>query len=240
MAEFTNVVIGIQARSTSKRFPRKVFELIDGKPVLQHVIDACNKAAHYMNNHTHKTRVIIKTALVVPEGDEIVPAFKRRVTIIEGSENDVLSRYKTLSDRLGADYIVRITADCPLIPPPYISKSIKTALINGYDYYSNVDTDIRLSVDGHDVEVISSAVLDWASKTAVDPSDREHVTTLIRRSPPDWARLGHTIGFWDCSATKLSVDTLEDLERVRAHYGRRKSAIEECERRYGKGSAHSF
>jgi len=238
--EYTTVVIGIQARSTSTRFPRKVFETIDGKPILKHVIDSCDRAAFYMNNHTHKTHVLVKVALAVPSGDEIIPAFKKKSIIIEGPEHDVLARYGILADRTGADYIVRITADCPLIPPYLITKHIKVATINAYDYVSNVDEQCRTSIDGVDCEVISRRMLDYMLKNATEPKDREHVTTYARSNPPEWARVGHVIGHLDQSNLKLSVDTIEDLERVRAAYDRVKMAIDTAEKLHGKQSVHRF
>jgi spore coat polysaccharide biosynthesis protein SpsF (cytidylyltransferase family) len=242
MGNYHNVVIGIQARSTSGRFPRKVFETIDGKPMLQHVIDAANRAAKYLNNHTQKTKVMVNVALVVPTGDEITSAFKKKVTVIEGDEKDVLSRYVTMAHRLDADYIVRLTGDCPLIPPFLISKHINTALKNELDYVSNVDENLRTSADGTDCEVMSRRVLDWLNTSATTTEDREHVTTLVRRQPPDWAigKIGHVVGFLNLSQLKLSVDTPDDLERVRWEHDRVKQAIDTAESRHGKGSVHRF
>jgi spore coat polysaccharide biosynthesis protein SpsF (cytidylyltransferase family) len=238
MAEVTNVVIGIQARSTSNRLPGKALELIDGKPMIQHVIDSCSKAARYINNFNHRTRTHVRVAMVVPEGDELARTFRNRCHVIEGPEHDVLARYLMLAKHLEADYLVRITGDCPLIPPYMITKHIKIALVNGYDYLSNVDEEFRLSVDGNDVEVISRRLVVWAGETAKEARDREHVTTIIRRETPSWAKVGHVFGFMDLSNVKLSVDTSEDLERVRAHYQVTKDRIAKWEEKHGRGSAH--
>jgi spore coat polysaccharide biosynthesis protein SpsF len=241
VAEITNVVIGIQARSTSKRFPRKVFETIDGRPMLKHVIDACDRAARYMNDHAHKTKVMVTVALAIPEGDEIAQAFRKRGTIIvEGPEDDVLSRYQQLASRLHADYVVRVTGDCPLIPPYLITKHIKTAVINAYDYLSNVDEQARTACDGTDCEVISSRMLAHMGKEAAAGPEREHVTLIARTRPPEWARIGHIVGYLDLSNVKLSVDTPEDLERVRAAYDRVKMALAKAESLRGRQNVHRF
>lgn len=238
--DFTSVLIAIQARSTSKRFPRKVFELIGGKPLLNHVIDSCDRAAKYMNNHMHSTRIMVKVALLIPFGDDIGPAFRGRAMIHEGPEHDVLARYASAVERFDADYIVRVTGDCPLIPSYLITKHIKTAKIGGYSYVSNVDEEARTAADGTDCEVISRDLMAWLSENAKDPKDREHVTTLARRSPPEWAKIAHVIGHLDLSSLKLSVDTPEDLERVREAYERVKTAQANAERLHGKASVHRF
>lgn len=240
MAHYQNVIIGIQARSTSKRYPRKVFETIAGKPMINHVIDACNRTALYLNRFTHTTKTMVSIALLVPEGDELASVFKKHYIVVEGSEDDVLSRYALASKKLGADYMVRVTGDCPMIPAYLITKHIKTAIMNNFDYLSNVDPDFRLSADGTDCEVMSARMLEHLHLTAKPGPEREHVTLLARSNPPDWAKIGHVIGYKDESTLKISVDTPEDLERVRWQYDRIQSAVERAEKKHGKGSVHRF
>lgn len=240
MSEFTNVVIGVQARTTSKRFPGKVLETIDGKPVIKHVLDACERAAKYMNTHSQKSRLLVSVALVVPAGDQLVELYRRKITLIEGPEDDVLTRYAMLAEKTDADYIVRVTGDCPLIPPYLITKHIKTAVVNGYDYVSNVDEVARTAADGTDCEVVSRALLKYVHENANDAKDREHVTLMIRRDPPAWARIAHIIGYLNLSGLKLSIDTPEDLERVRAEYDRIKLALTNAENLHGRSSVHRF
>lgn len=242
MSQIRQVWVGIQARSGSKRFPRKVFELIDGKPLLRHVIDSCDKAAFYMNRHTHQSKIMVNYAILCPFGDEIKQAFGTRCMVIEGPEDDVLARYKLLSDKVHPDYIVRVTGDCPLIPHYLITKLIKTTIANDYDYCSNVDEKCRTAVDGYDVEVMSKRALLWADTHALAGSkDREHVTTLLRsRQTPEHFKLGHVIGFLNQSHFKYSVDTPEDLDRVRVEYARVKQAQVEAEKLFGKTQVHRF
>src|SRR3990172_3802823 len=231
------VLIGVQARTTSKRFPEKVFALLGGKPVLNHMIKTCETTVTYMNRYANKTGITVKFALLVPKGDEIVKRYSHRTTILEGSEEDVLSRYYSAAQSEQADFIVRLTADCPLIPSYVISKHIKTATKNLYDYVSNVDEDLRTAADGFDCEVMSYGLLEWLNKNAQD-KDREHVTTLSHRDPPHWARIGHIIGFHDLSGMKLSVDTPEDLERVNMEYEKIEQALRQAELKHGKDSIH--
>lgn len=238
MAKLTNVLIGIQARSTSTRLPAKCFEMIGDRMLLQHVVDRCKSAADYMNRYTYKTGCGVSVALLVPFGDPIAERFRNRALVIEGPENDVLGRYMKAVQQNNPDYIVRVTGDCPLIPSYIISKHIKLALGQEYDYVSNVSEDSRTSIDGHDCEVISRKLLEHLDQTAEPGPDREHVTTLARREPPDWARMGCVIGYFDHSGIKLSVDTQEDLERTRQEYDRVSKRVVAAERRYGKQSVH--
>lgn len=232
------VLIGIQSRSTSQRFPGKCFQLIGTKRLLDHVIDSCQKAAKYSNQFSYKKEYAIEVALLIPTDDVIKKAFSS-CKIIEGPEYDVLTRYKIAQKELNADYICRITGDCPLIPPYIISKHITLAIAAGYDYVSNVDEQCRLSLDGLDCEVLSKEMLDWLDKNGKTPADREHVTLLARKQPPHWAKLGFTAGFFDQSGIKLSVDTPEDLQNVRAEYDKVGRKLRLATAKYGQNH-HRF
>jgi spore coat polysaccharide biosynthesis protein SpsF (cytidylyltransferase family) len=137
---------------------------------------------------------------------------------VHGSEHDVLSRYVTAGRLTGAHFIARLTGDCPLIPPGIISKQINIARMNNYDYLDNCHPHFRTTPDGYDVEVMSARMLAWLCENAESADDREHVTILLRRQSPEWARMNTTVSDVDMSQMKLSVDTPEDLEIVRKNY----------------------
>lgn len=237
MRRMTKGMIGIQARSTSTRLPGKCFAKIGDKMLLEHVYDACESAARYVNKFSSKTRNSVDVSLLVPMGDEIETIFKRK-SIMPGSEHDVLSRYVKAADLLDLDYVVRVTGDCPLIPPYLISKHITLAVECDYDYVSNAYGDYRTSLDGVDCEVISRRLLEHMDKNATEAFDREHVTTYAKRCPPSWAKMGCVIGFFDHSNIKLSVDTEEDLENVRREYESVNKHLTEAEKIFGKQSVH--
>jgi spore coat polysaccharide biosynthesis protein SpsF (cytidylyltransferase family) len=241
MAELKRVAIGIQARSTSERLPSKVFADVCGKPMLKWVIDAAKDAAGYLNRPGPSKNIEVSVTLLIPTGDPIKAAFGDNVRIIEGDEHDVLSRYQKLAEYHNADYVVRITGDCPLIPPPVITKAVHVAVKNRVDYVSNVDERLRVSFDGMDCEVISRSLLEFAHVNATSKADREHVTTFMRRvGLPAYFTTAHIIGYVDLAGFKLSVDTEEDLERVRAHKAKILDALNTAEVLSGSRSLHRF
>jgi spore coat polysaccharide biosynthesis protein SpsF (cytidylyltransferase family) len=241
MENLTSVLIGIQARSTSQRLPKKCFEPIGGRRMLDHVVEACQRAAKYSNKYTYRKNYTVNIALLIPDGDIIKRAFtSSQAEIIEGPEFDVLTRFMIAQAKHQADYVCRITGDCPLIPPFVISKHISLAVMGNYDYVSNVDECCRLSLDGIDCEVMSARMLTWLNINAENPTDREHVTTLARLNPPKWAKRGFTASYFDQSGVKLSVDTPEDLEAVRKEYDRVGKKLQTAERLYGRESIHRF
>lgn len=235
----TNVLIGVQARSTSERFPGKVFEKIGSKMMLQHVLDACQESAKYFNRHTDKHNITVQVALLIPVGDKIKNVFVK-TRIHEGPEHDVLTRYAEAAAKFEADYVVRVTGDCPLILSPVITKHVNTIVKCGKQYVSNVHEGIRLMPDGLDCEAFTVAALRKADQSASDKSDREHVTTWMRKNL-DKSEIGHVLPFYSLlSLGKLSVDTPEDLERVRANYKEVQESLAMAERLYGRESVHRF
>ena len=211
-----NVLIGIQARSGNTRLPGKCFESIGDRKMIEHVIDACESSADHINRKSLNHGIHVDVCLVIPEGDDKFKKYHKN--IVEGSEADVLSRYKLAVEKFDPKYLVRITADCPLIPSPLITKHIMTCVKHRLDYVHNVCPDTRTMPDGFDCEIMSREVMDYLFESVSEFEDKEHVTTLLRSNPPRWARIAHIIGPHDFSVIKLSVDTKQELERVRTNY----------------------
>lgn len=134
----------------------------------------------------------------------------------EGSESDVLGRYYACLKKYPAAYIVRLTSDCPLLDPGMIDTIVSWTTHLKADYGSNLLP--STFPDGLDVEVISARLLEYLHENATEPSDREHVTIRLRRDPvlQDQFSIFNLASITDYSGIKLSVDTKEDLERVRA------------------------
>jgi spore coat polysaccharide biosynthesis protein SpsF (cytidylyltransferase family) len=214
------ILIGIQARTGSKRFPKKIFETIGKKEVLHHIINKANKTAAYMNKNVERFGADIKTALLIPEGDkEIISKYKDMIKIYEGPETNVFGRYYNAMQETESDFIVRITGDCPLLPPFYISRHIRIAIERiEFDYVENNDPELRTHIDGFDVEVLSKKAMEWLRRNLKDPEDMEHVTTLLKRVRPDNLKYAHVAGYEDRSGQKLSIDNPEDLAEIRKQY----------------------
>lgn len=229
----------IQNRSTSTRLPNKSEKVISGKTLTEWVIHAANGSSIYLNKWALDFKIFSRVIMAIPEGDPL-KKYAYKCQIIEGPEQDVLSRFMKVDQTYKPDDYVRITADCPLIYGNLITKHVQTYLKHGYDYFSNVDPDFRTFPDGFDCEVFSSRLLNWANEATTDKYHREHVTTIMRKTPPDWAKIGHMVGFIYLPNLKLSVDTEEDLERVREHFDGISKITRLAKSRYGEGYVHRY
>lgn len=234
-----NVVIGVQARSNSSRLPNKISKRLGSRSIIYHVINNCRSSLGYINAYTHKSGINVKLVVVAPDEDPIISKL-RGLDVVTGPEENVLTRYGNVFTRYNPDFLVRITADCPLLPPYLITKTIYTGVKGNYDYLSNTDERFRTFADGYDVEFISRRAFVWADRNSVEAYDREHVTPILRREPPNEFKLGHIIGHLDLSACKLSLDTPEDYDTIRYQYESVNKKLKRAREHYGDQNTHRF
>lgn len=232
--EKINVLIAIQARSNSTRFHQKIYQMIGKKMCLQHVVDQSRSAKLYVERSNFKKEMQCTIVVVHPEKDhQLITTFKNYCNLHPGSEEDVLSRYITAAEKYKADYVVRLTSDCPLILDFIISKHINTAVFNDLDYVSNVEEVCRTSFDGTDCEVLSKKAIEWLKCNVVNPADKEHVTTAIRRERPIELNQGFISFKLDTSKMKLSLDTELDLQNIREYYHSREDKMSKAQSIFG-------
>lgn len=207
-------VIIIQARLGSTRLPRKVLADLWGRPLIDHVVERALAVCG-----------VDSVALNVPLHDytEIEQAIRnrRRLAVfgIEGQEADVLGRYLKVAEREEADVIVRITGDCPLLAVDLIETAV--AAHQAYSRKGRKHCYLPLCMpympvaDGWDCEVFSMELLRQAHQHA-SQEQREHVTTWMREPSNSLRLIVPILRQHDWTKLKCSVDTQEDLERVRS------------------------
>lgn len=201
-------VIIIQARMASTRLPGKVMMDLNGAPMLYQVMARARLASAVD---------LVTVATTTNATDDTIAEYCKvqRVQCFRGSENDVLDRYYQAARHFGAEVIVRLTADCPLLDPAVVDRVIETFRAGDYDYVSNT---IEVSYpDGLDTEVFSFTALGRAWKEAKLISEREHVTPYLWKQPGLF-RLANVKNETDFSKLRWTVDEPQDLEFVRRVY----------------------
>jgi glutamate-1-semialdehyde 2,1-aminomutase len=167
------VIAITQARMGSTRFHGKIMRKIGDQSLLElHV------------RRTLRSKMISKLIIATTTNseDDCIAEFASTLGIKchRGSTDDVLDRFHGSLLGEAAEYVVRLTSDCPLIDPELIDKVIDFAIANTLDYASNV---LAPSYpDGQDVEVFTCHAIEQAWAEATLPSDREHVTPYIWRN----------------------------------------------------------
>jgi len=200
----------IQARMRSTRLPDKVMKDIGGTTMLARVVRRTQRA-------TLLKQVIVATSNALAD-DAIVAECKRLgVEVFRGDEEDVLDRYYQAAQHYGADPIVRITADDPLIDPEVIDKVVRAFFNAQPDFAGN---NIRYTYPvGLDVDVMTFAALERTWREAAEEYQRAHVVEYMLEHPERF-RLLSVEHDGDLSDMRWTVDTPEDLAFVRAVYER--------------------
>lgn len=154
---------------TSTRLPGKVMMTVGGIPIVKRVWMAAKGSV----------------------ADKVVVAWPERYPDLD--ENDVLERFRRISNEFPSKYIIRLTSDCPLLTSSIINEACREFERSGRVYYSNRNN----YPDGFDVQIFSHYLLHHDFAT-----NKEHVITPEKHK----------------TATKfLSVDTAADLAKVRKY-----------------------
>lgn len=195
----------IQARMSSSRFPGKVVADLAGRPMIAYMVERVRKA-----RSVDLVAVITSTD---PSDDGLASTVERlSIPAFRGELEDVLNRYAGAAEAFGADVIIRLTGDCPLIDPGIIDAVAGLRQEVDADYCSNVAP--PTFADGFDVECFTRATLERAQREAVQAPEREHVT-LWMRSADNGIRRANYEALVDSSHLRLTVDYPDDLAVVR-------------------------
>jgi len=191
----------------SSRFPGKIMKELNGKPILQHIVD-------FLKHSKMIEKIVIATTDL--QEDDVVDSFAKKLNIecFRGSSKNVLERFYKCAKKFNADLIIRLTADNPLVNPKIIDDLINLCKNHNCDYVSNCLHPTY--PHGYSTcEIFTFSTLTKLYETQKDPKSLEHVTYFVRENPdsfnikelkapknlsrPDW---------------KLSVDTIEDYSKM--------------------------
>jgi spore coat polysaccharide biosynthesis protein SpsF len=199
-----------QARTGSSRLPRKVLKTIAGIPLLTLHLERILRAKKI-------NQLVVATTTDDHDNEiaELVSGMK--LPVYRGSMENVLDRFYQAAKAYEPEWVVRLTADCPLIDPVLIDQIIDMALANNVDYCSN--TLNPTFPDGMDVEVFKFSALEKAWKEAISTSDKEHVTPYIHQNssfyhkqPFTSLNFAHPV---DYASVRLTVDEINDYEVIK-------------------------
>ena len=162
----------IQARLSSKRFPNKILMPLKGKTILEHLY-------YRIKKKFLKSKLII--AIPNTKNNLNLKKFlnKKKLDSVQGSENDLIERFRRVSKKIKTKYIVRLTADNPLISLELIDYALKSH-INSEKKFSSTrkivgKKIIRFFPKGHSVDIINRKELFKIDNKKLTDYDREHL-----------------------------------------------------------------
>jgi spore coat polysaccharide biosynthesis protein SpsF len=154
--------------------------------------------------------------------DEPIRELCRRssIRVFNGHPSDLLDRHYRAGIARGADAVVKIPSDCPLIDPDAIDRVLGVHQTgNGaLDFVTNLCPPTW--PDGNDVEVMSMEALACAFQNASRPFEREHTTPFIWERPERFriANVAWETGFDFSKTHRFTVDHAEDYGFVSRVY----------------------
>lgn len=208
-----NVIAIIQARMGSVRFPNKTTAKILGKTMLERIVERV-RASRSVD------RIVIATS--TSKNDDAIERLAKRigVPIFRGSEQDVIDRIHQTVEGSGADVVVRVTADNPLVDPGLIDAMVEELRKKKLDFLGNSDP--PTFPHGLNLDVFTAASMEKLWKGTRDPKYHDTFRDFIFQNPARFR-----IGNYDCkingrktdiSGHRWTVDYPVDLEKVRHIY----------------------
>ena len=128
------MLIIIQARTNSQRFPKKVLYKLENKPIIVHVLDRLKKSKF-------KNNLIVATSDKSSDDRLVRLLKKKKIKIYRGNLKNVSERLYETALKLKEKYFVRVSGDSPVIDVKILDKLIeifKKKKYSNYDIITNV------------------------------------------------------------------------------------------------------
>jgi spore coat polysaccharide biosynthesis protein SpsF len=195
----------------SSRLPNKMLLHLHGYPVCEWVFRRVQQAEKI-------DQVVF--ALPDTEKDDVLAWYLESIgaTLFRGSETDLVERYYQAAKQVGADQIVRVCADNPLICASEIDRLVDVFEHESCDYaYNHIPRENRYP-DGLGAEICSMQLLEEIHQRSVISEHREHREHLFNTIWDN--RTDYTIKTFDPEEEiahpelKLDIDSMDDYQRL--------------------------
>jgi spore coat polysaccharide biosynthesis protein SpsF len=202
----------VQARMSSRRFPGKVLAPFLGRPLVVHVVDALRRAVP-------DARVVVATS--DDPSDDPLAAYlaSGSVTVFRGPLDDVFERFRQCVTRYPAEWLLRVSADSPMLDPAVIARVVERAA-DGVDLVTTIFP--RTFPRGANAEVLRVSTMMAIDRAELSAADREHVTQIYYRQPERFRIENVESGQPALAESSVAVDTVEDLHRLEREVAERK------------------
>jgi len=192
----------IQARMSSSRFPGKVIQELQSKPMILSQIERVLKSRSiddvYVLTSTHSSDDVLCDILL-----------NAGIRVFRGNLLNVNTRFLDfLENNPDCEVFIRLTADCPLSCSDIIDRSVTILKENNLDYVSN--TLFPTFPDGMDVEVVRRDAFLVSKESNLTKYQKEHVTPFLYQNPQIF-KLGNIVNIVNLSKFRCTVDTKNDF-----------------------------
>ncbi|WP_075520337.1 cytidylyltransferase domain-containing protein [Candidatus Pelagibacter communis] len=169
------MLIIIQARTNSQRFPKKVLYKLENKPIIVHVLDRLKKSKF-------KNNLIVATSDKSSDDRLVRLLKKKKIKIYRGNLKNVSERLYETALKLKEKYFVRVSGDSPVIDVKILDKLIeifKKKKYRNYDIITNVFP--KTFPKGMSFEIIKREIISKNMKFMTE-NEKEHVTKYFYKN----------------------------------------------------------
>lgn len=202
----------IQARMGSSRLPGKVLLPLAGKEVLSHIHERLRHCAGV-------DQVVVATTASAADKPVVDFCAERGIEVFAfaGPQDDLLGRYIACAESYGADIVVMVCGDCPLLHPATVDRMVQALRRDSAADYARLDA---RSIEGG-VAVLRLAAYRKMAELASEPAHREHATLYLMENPEQFriVDVSCEAEFLD-KKHRLWLDTPADLEFLQTIYAR--------------------
>ena len=198
-----NTDVIVQARMSSQRLPNKVLTMVNGKPLLQYLLERLTHCSSI-------DQIVVATS--EDKSDDPIAVFCHEYGVLcyRGPLQNVAKRFYMALEKFNLDAFVRVCCDSPMLDQKLIDQGVK--LFNGeYDIVTNISP--RSYPVGQSVEVIRTSTFEKVYEKMSRPDHFEHVTKYFYENSDEF-RIKNFSNDKDISSYRLVVDTTEDLKRI--------------------------
>ncbi|MBD1140955.1 hypothetical protein IDH20_02180 [Pelagibacterales bacterium SAG-MED39] len=195
----------IQARLSSKRFPRKVLKKINGMSVLEHIIQKMKKIFPLK-------KIIVATSKNKEDTAICKLAKNLNVRCFRGDLKNVSKRYYDLLDEYQMNSFLRVCADSPFLDPKLIKKCIKIYNLKKPNFLTNILP--RSFPKGQSVEIFDKKFFQKNFSSIKKSHDKEHVTTYFYSNKYKF-RYINIKNKIDFSKINMCIDHPDDLKHAK-------------------------
>ena len=197
------IMILIQARMSSKRFPEKMLYKINNKPLIEIVNENCKKS-------NLNTSVITST----DKTDQKLVRYlkKNKINFFRSSLQNVYKRFCDTIKFYKLTHFVRITGDSPLVNYRLIKKMTSDNLLKNYDLITNCFP--RTYPIGQTIEVFNARIFLKNYKFMTNSFYREHISQFFYENYKNYKIKNFKLKK-NLSKLNLSINYKSDVKRIK-------------------------
>lgn len=208
----TNIVAIVLARLGSSRLKKKMIKKIDGKRVIDLIIERLKKTKKI-------NKFILATSTKREDKFFLKIAKKHNIGFFHGSENNVLERLIESTESFNDDdIIVRANADNPIFMPTILDQDIRNFQKKNYDYFSPFYKN-KIPF-GYSFVLFRRKTLLKIKTMTNSKFHKEHVESYCFKKK-EFRKMPHYIGPKSnlyCPMLSVTLDTYNDLVKIRKFY----------------------